>query len=101
MTGGAAAGAGMWFVIFVFPRGFRPRMTGALRLRWSPLRAIVGNTVARFDAFCHRGPQCLGTAEVVKIVGMAGSRVKGPVIGPMVFAENSRLQHRAGLHWLN
>ena len=32
---------------------------------------------------------------------MAGSRVKGPVIGPMVFAENSRLQHGAGLHWLN
>ena len=28
----------------------------------------------------HRGPQCLGTTEVVKIVGMAGSRVKGPVI---------------------
>ena len=34
------------------------------------------------EAYRHRGPQCLGTAEVVQIGGMASSRIKGPVIGP-------------------
>jgi hypothetical protein len=31
-----------------------------------------------------RGPQCLGTAEVVKTGVMAGSHVKGLVIGPII-----------------
>ena len=90
----------------VSPRGKNVRARADGPSRGQNVRASAGgppplNVGPSCDAASRGAVIRLGTAEVVKIVGMAGSRVKGPVIGPMVFAENSRLQHGAGLHWLN
>ena len=41
---------------------------------------VRGSVEYEPDLIGDRGQQCLGTAGVVKIVGMAGSRVKEPVI---------------------